>query len=183
MAHYVKEVDGDLMLGVGFDTIVELKEYLRELRERLRPPVDAPTAYCATCGHDSPADECDYPGEPERGRPGMSADGLAGWVPKRDEPVSGLTGAGVMQFVKEWRQRADELDKTGNSWASSAAGVYRYCANAIDPTHCNNPTDAPTLPDDEPSYTVNEVVELVKKLPLHSSEVELKTIIRNFKGK
>lgn len=131
------------------------------------PAPDAPTAYCATCGHDHPVDERDYP----------------------DEPATGATDAELAEFAKEWRRRADQLDSTGNSWAASASGVYRYCANEIDPTHHREFPTTPTLPNDEPSYTMEDVVAMVDHLPsllkmrAGITKDEIRAFVKNFKNK
>lgn len=71
--YYVKEVLGEMSIEVGFESLTELQEYLnskdRLIRDSDRYVSDTPTAYCATCGHDHPVDDRDYPGEPELGAP------------------------------------------------------------------------------------------------------------------
>lgn len=198
------------------------------------PAPNAPTAYCATCGHDHPVDERDYPGEPERVDSGLTGAGINQFIEEwrrqadelddklgdfnagaavglrrcadaidpmyqhkfptengptlPDEPVLSAAKAAA-DLAKEWRRRADQLDSTGNSWAASASGVYRYCANEIDPTRHREFPTTPTLPNDEPSYTVEDVVAMVDHLPsllkmrAGITKDEIRAFVKNFKNK
>lgn len=118
MSYYVKETIGETTLEVGFQTLEELKAFMRTRREEalVRFEANITTKY--------------------KGGPDLNQAEMAKWK-ANDEPATGMPETELAAMAEEWRQQAKVKRATGNSWAASSASALEQCANAIDPAYCH----------------------------------------------